>query len=76
MIKIFFTAKNKKYQLDLQRGDDVLVALDNFLKSNRLDDTYFQKVKIDCLDQKESVSCRIVKLVLSVLSEKNKKISQ
>lgn len=72
MIKLSFRAKKKEYELDLQKGEDVLMALDKFLKKNKLDDTYFEKVKVDCPGQEDSVSCRIVKLVLSVLSDKNK----
>lgn len=67
MIKTSFEIKNKKYSLNIERGQDALKALDNFLKSNKLEGTYFKKVKVDCLGQEDSVSCRIVKLVLSVL---------
>lgn len=69
MIKISFQVKGRKYKLDIQRGEDALKALDNFLKSNKLEGTYFEKVKVDCLDKNDSVSCRVVKLVLSVLSK-------
>ncbi len=68
MIKLSFTAKNKKYALDIERGDDVLLALDKLLKSNKLKVTYLKNVKVRCFDLKDSVSCRTTKLIASVLS--------
>lgn len=70
MIKLSFTAKNKKYSLDIERGQDVLMALDKFLKSNKLEITYLKNVKVDCFEMKDSVSCRVLKTIASGLSTK------
>ena len=68
MIKLSFTAKNKKYSLEVGRGDDLLLALDKLLKSNRLNVTYLKNVKVRCFDLKDSVFCRTNKIIASVLS--------
>ena len=44
------------------------MALDKFLKSNKLEITYFKNVKIDCFEMRDSVSCRVFKTIASVLS--------
>lgn len=69
MFTVFFTAKNKKYKLDIEKGD-ILLALDNFLKNNRLECTCLKNVKIRCLGAKDSVSCRIAKIVSQALAER------
>lgn len=68
MIKLSFTAKNKKYSLNIERGDDLLLALDKLLKSNKLKVTYLKNVKVRCFDLKDSVFCRTTKIIASVLS--------
>ena len=73
MIKLFFTAKNKKYSIDLERGQDLLLALDTFIKSNRLRFTHLKNIKVRCFDFKDSVSCRIAKIISVVLSLRSRK---
>lgn len=68
MIKLSFIAKNKKYKLNIEKGEDVLLAIDKLLKSNKLELAYLKDVKVRCSGAKDSVSCRIVKLIASVLS--------
>lgn len=68
IFKVSFTAKNKKYNIDLEKGQDLLVAIDKLLKSNKLELAYLKDVKVRCFGAKDSVSCRIVKLIASVLS--------
>lgn len=69
MFTIFFTAKNKKYKLDIENGD-ILQALDNFLKNNKIECTCLKNVKIRCLGAKDSVSCRIAKVISQAMVER------
>lgn len=68
MFVIYFAVKNTKYKLEVQKGDDILVALDNFIKNNKLKFTRFKNVKIRCFGPKDSVSCRIGKIIAFVLN--------
>lgn len=54
MINLSFSVKNKKYSLNVEKGQDILLALDNFIKNNKLEFTCFKDVKIRCLGPKAS----------------------
>lgn len=54
MRNLSFTAKNRKYSLSIEKGQDILLALDNFIKNNKLEFTCFKDVKIRCLGPKAS----------------------
>lgn len=69
MFNLSFIAKNKKYRLVVDRGQDVLLAIDIFLKNNKLDFTCLKNVKMRCLGPQDSVSCRIGKIIASVLNK-------
>lgn len=69
MFNISFVVKNKKYKLNIEKGEDVLLALDNFVKNNKLEFTHFENVKMRCLGPKDSVSCRIGRIITFVLNE-------
>lgn len=70
MFTVSFVVKNKKYSLNIDKGQDILLALDNFLKNNKLKCTCLKNVKIHCLGAKDSVSCRIAKIVSRALAER------
>lgn len=72
MFTLSFVVKNKKYRLTIDRGQDILFALDNFLKSNKLDFTCLKNVKTYCLDSRDSISCRIGKIIVFVLNKTSK----
>lgn len=69
MLNLSFTAKNRKYSLSIEKGQDILLALDNFIKNNKLEFTCFENVKIHCFGPKDSVSCRIGKIIAFVLNK-------
>lgn len=79
MLNMSFVAKNKKHRLTVEKGQDVLLALDIFLKNNKLDFTCLKNVKMRCLcpqaspnDRsvgRDSVSCRIGKIIAFVLNK-------
>lgn len=41
-----FHAKNQKYFLEITKGEDLLFAIDNFLKSNRIDVNALKDLKL------------------------------
>ena len=69
MIRLFFTAKNRKYSLSIEKGQDILLALDNFIKNNKLELTRLKNIKISSPGSSDSVSGRIGKIIAFVLDK-------
>lgn len=68
MIKLSFTVKNHKYSLDIEKGQDILLTLDNFLKSNTLKLTNLKGIQIRCFGQ-DSVSLRVAKIIVGAIKK-------
>ncbi len=49
------------HSFEVDRGDDFLSTLDKFLKMNKMDTSDILSIFVDCQEQEDSVSCRIVK---------------
>ena len=63
MIKISLKSKNGLiHSFKIDRGDDFLSTLDNFLKKNRMVISGFVSIEVDCGDFEDSISCRIAKI--------------
>ena len=51
------------HSFELDRGDDFLSTLDNFLKKNKMGNiSTNMSINVDCGDLEDSISCRIAKI--------------
>ena len=61
---IITTKKGVIHTFSLEKGDDFLYTLDNFLKKHKLVVSRFKKVSVRCEDE-GSMLCRIAKTIAS-----------
>ncbi len=60
--------KNKKYKISAQRGEDLLLALDIFVKKHNIDILDIQKFKLDTSSREISItSQRIAQAILQAI---------
>jgi len=67
MIKLILKAKNKKFQLQFQNGEDILIVLDNFLKKNKMKFTDVKDLSLNFSSEVGLISQRIAKVILLAL---------
>ncbi len=56
--------KNKKYQLEAQQGEDLLISLDKFFKKNKISIKNIHRVFLDISQEKSVTSVRIAQAIL------------
>lgn len=67
MIFLFFRVKNKKYQIKAERGEDLLLSLDIFLKKHKISLIDIQDVQLDFSQEKSVTSRRVAKAILQAI---------
>ena len=61
--------KGAQYELPVEPGEDILYALDNFLKRSKLDLRSLTAISASC-DNEESMACRAASIVVQSLKFK------
>lgn len=67
MIFLSFCVSNKKYQVKSDKGEDLLISLDKFLKKNRINYKNIHRVFLDTSQEKSITSIRIAQAILKAL---------
>ncbi|MFA5392449.1 MAG: hypothetical protein WC306_02010 [Candidatus Paceibacterota bacterium] len=67
MIFLSFCVSNKKYQVKSDKGEDLLISLDKFLKKNRINHKNIRRVFLDTSQEKSITSIRIAQAILKAL---------
>jgi predicted DNA-binding protein with PD1-like motif len=67
MLTLSFKVKNKKYCLTFQKGEDLLVSLDNFCKKHKIGLKNIHRVLLDTSQEKSVISIRIAQAILKAL---------
>lgn len=67
MARVTFKAKNKKYRLNLEKGEDLLILLDKFLKKNKIDKSEIDDLKVSNFYKNSFLSYRIVLIIIKAL---------
>ena len=67
MIFLFLRVKNKKYQIRVRRGEDLLSSLDIFLKKRKIGLTDVQDVQLDFSSEKSITSRRVAQAILQAI---------
>jgi len=68
MIFLTFQEKSKKYQIEAEKGEDLLPALDIFLKKHRMDVLDIEDIRLDLSREKSITSRRIAETVLRAIT--------
>lgn len=67
MIILSFLVKDKRYQVQAKRGEDLLVSLDNFLKKRRIRIVQLKQLQLDLSQEKSITSKRIAQVILQAI---------
>jgi len=67
MIFLFLRVKNKKYQIRVRRGEDLLSSLDIFFKKRKIGLTDVQDVQLDFSSEKSITSRRVAQAILQAI---------
>ena len=67
MIYLSFQVDNKKYQVEAERGEDLLNSLDNFLKKRRINIVQLNHLKLDLSREKSVTSQRIAQVIVQAI---------
>ncbi len=68
MIFLTFQEKGQKYQIKAERGEDLLPALDIFLKKHRMDVLDIEDLQLNLSREKSITSRRIAETVLRAIT--------
>jgi len=71
MITLYFEEKKKKYQIQVEKSEELLKRLDKFLKKNTIRIESIKDWSIDCSEEKSITSQRISQSILYALKFKN-----
>lgn len=67
MIFLSFRAKNKKYKVRAERGEDLLLSLDIFLKKHRINLIDAKEMRLDFSQEKSITSRRVAQAILQAI---------
>lgn len=67
MISLFFRENNQKYRIEARTGEDLLLALDKFLKKNKIKFTDIKNLHLRFFQEKSIISKRIAQSILKAL---------
>jgi len=68
MITLKFSAKGRRYSVKVDQGDELLLALDNILKKNKIKFTDLKNLKLFFSPSVGLTSQRIAKAILMALN--------
>ncbi|MGB9726600.1 MAG: hypothetical protein ACP5OX_02345 [Minisyncoccia bacterium] len=67
MFKVIFKAKEKKYEIRFEKGEDFVILLDKFLKKNKIDKREINHFKVRQEGEKSFISKRIVLTIIKAI---------
>jgi|YelNatPaOPRAMG01_1025707.scaffolds.fasta_scaffold13665_6 hypothetical protein len=68
MLTLSFKVKNKKYAITSQKGEDLVILLDKFLKKNKIRISQIESFSLDISQEKSITSIRIAQAILKALN--------
>jgi len=68
MATVSFKAKNKRYSLEIKKGEDFLISLDKFLKKNKIDRSEIKSFKVDFLKEESLITKRIISIIIRAIT--------
>jgi hypothetical protein len=68
MLTLSFKVKNKKYTITSQKGEDLVILLDKFLKKNKIRISQIESFSLDISQEKSITSIRIAQAILKALN--------
>ena len=68
MLILSFKVKNKKYAITSQKGEDLVILLDKFLKKNKIRISQIESFSLDISQEKSITSIRIAQAILKALN--------
>ncbi len=72
MTKIILKVKGKYFEIIIQKGEDLLISLDKFLKKNKIDKSEIEDLKLDFSLEQSLISKRIVLTIVKTIKLLNK----
>ena len=67
MIELSFKVNQSRFKIKVEKGEDLLYALDKFLKKNRINKAVIKNWQLDFLKEKSIISKRIAQSILNAL---------
>lgn len=67
MIVLSFKKDKQKYTIEVERGEELLIALDKFLKKNRIEYASIKNWQLGFFQEKSIISKRIAQSILHAL---------